>query len=83
MRLSSADWKPIFNFGPLPLRWVQQYGFLLPKLNPDSDPGKEHQFLFQERTKWLAQINRKNWRRLVSGESETRRMLGSVIHTLD
>jgi protein involved in polysaccharide export with SLBB domain len=34
---------------------VQQYGFLLPKLNPDSDPGKEHQFLFQERTKWLAQ----------------------------
>ena len=34
---------------------VQQYGFLLPKLNPDSDTGKEHQFLFQERTKWLAQ----------------------------
>jgi hypothetical protein len=34
---------------------VQQYGFLLPKLNPDSDPGKEHELLFQQRAKWLAQ----------------------------
>src|SRR5467141_2287061 len=34
---------------------VQQYGFLLPKLNPDSDPGKEHELLFQGRAKWLVQ----------------------------
>jgi polysaccharide export outer membrane protein len=34
---------------------VQKYGYLLPKLNPDSDPGREHDFLFQQRTKWLAQ----------------------------
>jgi len=40
---------------------VRQYGFLLPNgflipnLNPDSDPGKKHELLIQERTKWLAQ----------------------------
>jgi protein involved in polysaccharide export with SLBB domain len=34
---------------------LQQYGFLLPKLNPDSDPGKEHELLFQGRAKWLVQ----------------------------
>jgi len=33
---------------------VQRYGYLLPKLNPDSDPGKEHELLFQQRAKWLA-----------------------------
>jgi protein involved in polysaccharide export with SLBB domain len=34
---------------------VQRYGYLLPKLNPDSDPAKEHELLIQERAKWLAQ----------------------------
>jgi len=34
---------------------VQRYGYLLPKLNPDSDLAKEHELLVQERTKWLAQ----------------------------
>jgi protein involved in polysaccharide export with SLBB domain len=34
---------------------VQQYGYLLPKLNPDSDPGKERELLIQERAKLLAQ----------------------------
>jgi polysaccharide export outer membrane protein len=34
---------------------VQRYGYLLPKMNPDSDLAKEHQLLVQERTKWLAQ----------------------------
>ncbi len=34
---------------------LQRYGYLLPKLNPDSDPGKEHELLLQERTKRLAQ----------------------------
>jgi polysaccharide biosynthesis/export protein len=34
---------------------VQQYGYLVPKLNPDSDSGKEHELLLQERVKWLAQ----------------------------
>jgi protein involved in polysaccharide export with SLBB domain len=33
---------------------VQRYGYLLPKLNPDSDPGKEHELWFQQRAKWLA-----------------------------
>ena len=34
---------------------VQRYGYLLPKLNPDSEAAKEHELLIQERTKWLAQ----------------------------
>jgi hypothetical protein len=34
---------------------VRQYGYLLPKLNPDSDTAKEHDFLFQERVRRLSQ----------------------------
>ena len=34
---------------------VQQYGYLVPKLNPDSDSGKEHELLLQERVRHLAQ----------------------------
>jgi protein involved in polysaccharide export with SLBB domain len=34
---------------------VQRYGYLLPKVNPDSEAGKERQLLIEERTKWLAQ----------------------------
>jgi len=34
---------------------VQRYGYLLPKVNPDSELGKERELLIQERTKWLAQ----------------------------
>ncbi|MGD0909453.1 MAG: hypothetical protein ABSA96_17875, partial [Candidatus Acidiferrales bacterium] len=34
---------------------VQQYGYLLPKLNPQSEEAKEHELLIQERTKWIAQ----------------------------
>jgi protein involved in polysaccharide export with SLBB domain len=33
---------------------VQRYGYLLPRMNPDSDLAKEHELLVQERTKWLA-----------------------------
>jgi polysaccharide biosynthesis/export protein len=34
---------------------VQKYGYLLPKLNPDSDMGKEQELLIIERAKWKAQ----------------------------
>ena len=34
---------------------VQRYGYLQPKVNPDSEAGKERELLIQERTKWLAQ----------------------------
>ncbi len=34
---------------------VQQYGYLVPKLNPESDMAKEHLLLVQERTKWIAE----------------------------
>jgi hypothetical protein len=33
---------------------VRQYGYLLPKLNPDSDAAKEHELLLEERVKRLA-----------------------------
>lgn len=35
---------------------VQKYGYLVPKMNPDSELAKEQDLLRQERTKWLAQI---------------------------
>lgn len=34
---------------------VQKYGYLVPRVNPDSDLAKEHDLLIAERTKWLAQ----------------------------
>ena len=34
---------------------LQQYGYLVPKVNPDSELGKEQDLLVQERVKWLAQ----------------------------
>jgi len=34
---------------------VQRYGYLLPKLNPDSDAAQQHNLLVMERAKWLAQ----------------------------
>jgi protein involved in polysaccharide export with SLBB domain len=34
---------------------VQRYGYLIPKINPDSELGKARDLLIQERTKWLAQ----------------------------
>jgi len=34
---------------------LQKYGYLLPKLNPESDLAKEHELLRIERTKWMAQ----------------------------
>src|SRR5713101_2734400 len=43
------------QFRSLATALVQSYGYLLPKLNPDSEAGKERALLIQERTKWLAQ----------------------------
>lgn len=34
---------------------VQKYGYLVPRLNPESEAAKERELLVQERTKWLAQ----------------------------
>jgi len=33
---------------------LQRYGYLVPKVNPDSELGKEQELLVQERVKWLA-----------------------------
>jgi len=37
-------------------RLVQRYGYLLPKINPDSDAGKEQDFVLKERARNLVQI---------------------------
>ena len=34
---------------------LQRYGYLMPKLNPESDQAKEQELLRIERTKWMAQ----------------------------
>jgi polysaccharide export outer membrane protein len=34
---------------------LQRYGYLVPKVNPESDLGKQQELLIQERVKWLAQ----------------------------
>src|SRR5258708_9153543 len=34
---------------------VQRYGYLVPKLNPESEAAKQRELLVQERTKWLPQ----------------------------
>ncbi|MGH9575146.1 MAG: SLBB domain-containing protein [Candidatus Acidiferrales bacterium] len=36
-------------------RLIQQYGYLLPKVNPESMLGKQQELLMQERAKWIAQ----------------------------
>jgi polysaccharide biosynthesis/export protein len=43
------------QFRSLATATVQKYGYLLPRVNPDSDLAKEHELLIQERSKWLAQ----------------------------
>ena len=34
---------------------VQKYGYLVPKLNPESEMAREQELVVQERTKWIAQ----------------------------
>jgi protein involved in polysaccharide export with SLBB domain len=43
------------QFRSLATAMVQRYGYLLPRVNPDSELGKEREILIQERAKWRAQ----------------------------
>lgn len=43
------------KFRSLATNIVQKYGYLLPRVNPDSEIAKERDLLMVERTKWLAQ----------------------------
>ncbi|HEV2617923.1 MAG TPA: SLBB domain-containing protein [Candidatus Acidoferrales bacterium] len=43
------------EFRSVATRLLQKYGYLLPKVNPDSPQAKQQELLTQERTKWLAQ----------------------------
>jgi polysaccharide export outer membrane protein len=43
------------EFRSLATTLLQKYGYLVPKLNPESDLAKEQELLRVERTKWMAQ----------------------------
>ncbi len=43
------------EFRPIATALVQKYGYLVPKLNPNSDLAQDHELLRVERTKWIAQ----------------------------
>lgn len=43
------------TFRSVATRLVQRYGYLVPKVNPDSEAGKEQALLVQERVKWITQ----------------------------
>jgi len=42
-------------FRAVATQMVQRYGYLVPKVNPDSLQGKQQDLLLQERVKWIAQ----------------------------
>jgi protein involved in polysaccharide export with SLBB domain len=55
---------------------LQRFGYLVPKMNPDSPAGKEQELLVQERVKWLAQdqeeeLNAARQRAALGSESQT------------
>ena len=43
------------QFRSIATQLLQRYGYLVPRLNPDSEPGRERALLTFERAKWLAQ----------------------------
>ena len=43
------------QFRSVATQLVQRYGYLIPKVNPDSELGKERELLITERAKWIAQ----------------------------
>jgi protein involved in polysaccharide export with SLBB domain len=43
------------QFRSVATQLVQRYGYLIPRVNPDSELGKERELLITERSKWIAQ----------------------------
>src|SRR3984957_8059800 len=62
---------------------VQRYGYLLPKLNPESEPGKERELLIQERTKWLAQHQEEELAQARQDDSRRQQNSGSCDERID
>jgi polysaccharide export outer membrane protein len=62
---------------------VQRYGYLLPKLNPESDAGKERELLIKERTKWVAQRQEEELAQARQGESRNQQNMASCNFQLD
>ena len=58
------------QFRSVTTQLVQRYGYLVPKVNPDSEIGKERELLIAERTKWLAQLQGEELAKARARESE-------------
>src|SRR4029077_2485712 len=56
---------------------LQRYGYLLPKLNPDSDLGKARELLLQERAKWQAKHQEEELTQ--TRERDTRNMHNAIV----
>lgn len=56
---------------------LQRFGYLLPKLNPDSDAAKDRELLVQERTKWIAQRQEEDLAQARQRNSRVRQELGT------
>ena len=48
-------WKSDVKFRSIATQLLQRYGYLVPKMNPNSEAGKEQELLIAERAKWIAQ----------------------------
>jgi len=62
---------------------VQRYGYILPKLNPESDLAKEHELLIQGRTKWLAQNQEEELSRARQQSTQNRQITESCVPQLE
>ena len=62
---------------------VQRYGYILPKLNPESDLAKEHELLIQGRTKWLAQNQEEELSRARQQSIQNRQIIESCVPQLE
>ena len=62
---------------------VRRYGYLLPKVDPDSELGKQRGLLIQERAKWLAQNQQEQLAQARQGPARNLQNTGSCDPELD
>jgi protein involved in polysaccharide export with SLBB domain len=67
------------KFRSIATRLVQKYGYLRPSVNPDSDLGKQQDFVLKERAKRMVQIEAQEDQRALQAEPTDRR--GQNINT--
>jgi protein involved in polysaccharide export with SLBB domain len=61
------------KFRSIATRLVQKYGYLRPSVNPDSDLGKQQDFVLKERAKRMVQIEAQEDQRALQAEPTDRR----------